>query len=116
MENNRNFFITIALSVLILTVWQVFYVNPRIEAERETARVEQERIAAEQSASPQGRPAAGDVPAPQGTAAPGGALPNAPGETREAAVAATPRVKIETPSLSGSINLVGGRIDDVRLN
>ena len=29
MENNRNFFITIALSVLILTVWQVFYMNPQ---------------------------------------------------------------------------------------
>ena len=29
MENNRNFFITIALSVLILTLWQVFYMNPR---------------------------------------------------------------------------------------
>ena len=32
MENNRNFFITIALSVLILTVWQVFYKQPRIDA------------------------------------------------------------------------------------
>jgi len=31
MENNRNFFITIALSVLILTLWQVFYMNPRVE-------------------------------------------------------------------------------------
>ena len=39
MENNRNFFITIALSVLILTLWQVFYMNPRIEAEREAAKV-----------------------------------------------------------------------------
>ena len=43
MENNRNFFITIALSVLILTLWQVFYMNPRIEAQREAARVEQAR-------------------------------------------------------------------------
>ena len=38
MENNRNFFITIALSVLILTLWQVFYMNPRIEGERELGR------------------------------------------------------------------------------
>ena len=30
-------------------------------------------------------------------------------------LAATPRVKIDTPSISGSINLTGGRIDDVRL-
>ena len=35
--------------------------------------------------------------------------------TREAALAATQRVKIDTPSISGSINLTGGRIDDVRL-
>ncbi len=78
MENNRNFFITIALSVLILTLWQVFYMNPKIEAERETARIEQERIAAEQkAAAPQnpGRPGtAGDTPAP-----PAGAVPGAPG-------------------------------------
>ena len=35
MENNRNFFITIALSVVILTLWQVFYMNPRIEAQQQ---------------------------------------------------------------------------------
>ncbi|RVD32148.1 hypothetical protein EN742_33050, partial [Mesorhizobium sp. M4A.F.Ca.ET.020.02.1.1] len=35
MENNRNFFITIALSVLILTLWQVFYMNPRVEQQRD---------------------------------------------------------------------------------
>ena len=40
MENNRNLFITIALSVLILTLWQVFYMNPRIEAERKAAELE----------------------------------------------------------------------------
>ncbi len=45
MENNRNFFITIALSVLILTLWQVFYMNPRVETQRETARIEAERQA-----------------------------------------------------------------------
>ena len=33
MENNRNFFITIALSVLILALWQYFYVLPRSEAQ-----------------------------------------------------------------------------------
>src|SRR5690606_31444946 len=32
-----------------------------------------------------------------------------------AAVAATPRVAIDTESLVGSINLVGGRLDDLRL-
>ncbi|RLP23910.1 membrane protein insertase YidC [Mesorhizobium sp. YM1C-6-2] len=112
MENNRNFFITIALSVLILTLWQVFYMNPKIERERETTRIEQERVAAEQkTAAPQSQGTAGDTPA-----TPPGAVPGAPGaESREAAVASTARIKIDTPSLSGSINLTGARIDDVRL-
>ena len=44
MENNRNLFITIALSVLILTLWQVFYMNPRIEAERKAAEIAAERV------------------------------------------------------------------------
>src|SRR5205085_10504213 len=39
----------------------------------------------------------------------------APTQTREAAIAAAPRVKIDTPSISGSISLKGGRIDDLSL-
>ena len=35
--------------------------------------------------------------------------------SREEALAATPRIKLETPSLFGSIDLKGGRIDDVSL-
>ncbi|MGE0502576.1 MAG: membrane protein insertase YidC [Rhizobiaceae bacterium] len=112
MENNRNFFITIALSVLILTLWQVFYVNPRIEAEREDARIEAEQEKPGQPAQPggeaPGQPEGGVPGSPPGT-------DGAPAATREAALAADPRVPLDTPSLSGSINLTGGRIDDVRL-
>ncbi|MET0575684.1 MAG: membrane protein insertase YidC [Mesorhizobium sp.] len=118
MENNRNFFITIALSVLILTLWQVFYMNPRIESQREAARIEAERVEAEK------KTAAPTVTTPEGVALPGAAAPGAAGVPgaegslaldRQSAIAATPRIQIDTPSLSGSINLKGGRIDDVRL-
>ena len=34
---------------------------------------------------------------------------------RDAAIAATPRIKIESPRISGSISLKGARIDDVAL-
>jgi YidC/Oxa1 family membrane protein insertase len=121
MENSRNFLITIALSVLILTVWQLFYMNPRIESERER---EQARIEAEQRQVQPGD--AADLPQPGDASVPGApagqpAVPGAgtalpTGEGREAALAASQRIRIDTPRLSGSINLVGARIDDLVLN
>src|SRR5690606_17639297 len=113
--NNRNFFITIALSVLILTLWQVFYMNPRIEAQREAARIEagreqsQDKTAADATApAAQASQQQGEIPSTPGAegAAPAG---------RDQALATTGRVKIDTPSLQGSINLTGARLDDLRL-
>ena len=115
MENNRNFFITIALSVLILTLWQVFYMNPRIETQRETARIEAERVAQQQPAQPQAGPA-GTVPTQPQAGVPGTpALPGAAPADRAQALAASNRVAIDTPSLKGSLNLTGARIDDLSL-
>lgn len=120
MENNRNFLITIILSVLILTLWQFFYVSPRVEAQREAARIESARVEAEKKAAgPETAPggAAGiPVPAPDATAP--GSVPGSDGTTeqnRDKALAATQRVVIDTPSLTGSINLTGGRLDDLKL-
>ncbi|RRH97187.1 membrane protein insertase YidC [Mesorhizobium tamadayense] len=117
MENNRNFFITIALSVLILTLWQVFYMNPKMEQQREQARIEQQRAEAQKKeAGGSANSGAAGTPAP----APG-TIPNAPGSEavtaagRDQAVAASKRIKIDTPSLEGSINLTGARLDDLRL-
>lgn len=116
MENNRNFFITIALSILVLTLWQVFYLGPKTEAQREQTRIEEQQRQTQQAAQ---SGTAGDTPQ----------LPNAasgtvPGHsdgavagtlTREAAVAQSQRVDIDTPSLRGSINLTGARLDDLYL-
>ncbi|AUX75045.1 membrane protein insertase OxaA/YidC [Sinorhizobium fredii] len=104
MENNRNYFVAIALSVLILVAWQFFYVNPRME---------KERIAAENAQQTQhAQPQQGGEPAAPGQALPGGAVP---GESRDQAVAKSARVAIDTPALSGSINLTGARFDDLKL-
>ena len=114
MEQNRNFFITIALSVVILTLWQVFYMNPRVETQREAAQIEAERVDAERASQPGGQgtdaaiPPVGGVP---GVAGVGGGTEAG----RAQAVATTQRVKIDTPSLAGSINLAGARLDDLRL-
>ncbi|WEK15907.1 MAG: membrane protein insertase YidC [Candidatus Ochrobactrum gambitense] len=120
MENKRNFFITIALSILILTLWQVFYLGPKTEAQREQARIEEQQRQAQQAAqtsqagngagdTPQTPAASGTIPGHGDVAAAGGAL------TREAAIAQTQRVQIDTPSLRGSINLTGARLDDLFL-
>jgi YidC/Oxa1 family membrane protein insertase len=53
-------------------------------------------------------------PGAQRGAAPS-SVPAVPAVTREAALAGSPRVKIDTPSLRGSIALKGGRIDDLVL-
>ncbi|MBX3582452.1 MAG: membrane protein insertase YidC [Rhizobiaceae bacterium] len=116
MENNRNFFITIALSVLILTLWQVFYMNPKIEREREAARIEQERIGGGQDVA--GQPATPATPAAQGQP-PQAGIPGTPAQPavadRAQAIASSGRVALDTPSLKGSINLTGARIDDISL-
>jgi YidC/Oxa1 family membrane protein insertase len=115
MENNRNFYITIVLSVLILGLWQYFYVLPRSERQAEATRIEEQRAAEQKKAAEAANPGGATAPA-----APG-AIPNAPGtyvttpEGRAQEVAKTARVKIDTPSLSGSINLTGGRLDDLKL-
>nr|WP_050589151.1 membrane protein insertase YidC [Mesorhizobium sp. L2C054A000] len=98
-----------------LGLWQYFYVLPRSEQQREAARIEEQRAAEQKKAAEAANP--GGTPAP---AAPG-AIPNAPGtyvttpEGRAQEVAKTARVNIDTPSLSGSINLTGARLDDLKL-
>ena len=113
MQNNRNFYITIALSILILTLWQVFYMNPKISAQREIQRVELERVEKEKLAQGKAPAANGTAPA-AGTPASDATAANS-ALTRDAALAQTQRIVIDTPSLSGSINLTGARFDDIVL-
>ncbi|KAB0680375.1 membrane protein insertase YidC [Aureimonas leprariae] len=120
MENNRNFLIAMALSIAVLVGWQFLVVNPRVAAQREAqqdagipAGSQQGSLQAPQT--PAGT-AQNDTPTPAGpeSVVPnGGAAGRAQG--REAAVAARPNVAIDTPTISGSINLKGARLDDLRL-
>jgi YidC/Oxa1 family membrane protein insertase len=108
MQNTKNFYITIVLSVLILMVWQIFYMNPKIEQQREQARIESLRLADEKAKATPG--------AAVGTAAPAGAEPvQATALSLDEALKQTPRVTIDTPNLKGSINLTGARFDDIVL-
>ncbi|WP_181708292.1 membrane protein insertase YidC [Chthonobacter rhizosphaerae] len=111
MGDNRNMILAVVLSAIVLLGWQYFIAGPQLEK----ARIAQEARQAEQAA--QQPPATGTDPAGSpSTVAPGGAAGGrATFATRAEAIAATPRVPIDTPELFGTVNLKGGRIDDVSL-
>src|SRR5689334_5457746 len=114
MTDQKNTILAIVLSALVLIAWQFYFGLPQMEKQKQI----QQQQAQDRSQQPPPLPQQGGTT--QAPSAPG-AAPQAtqPGAvqpmTREAALAASPRVRIETPSLSGSIALKGGRIDDLSL-
>jgi len=127
MGNNRDFMLAIGLSILVLVAWQYFFGMPELERQRERKAAQQEQ-AQQQGTTPSApAPSApGTAPAPAAGAPTGSggspAAPTVPGvvpsqeANRQAALTKTRRIAIETPSLTGSINLTGARIDDLKLN
>ncbi|MEO6395206.1 MAG: membrane protein insertase YidC, partial [Devosia sp.] len=113
-ENNRNMILAVVLSMVVLFGWQFFVAQPQLEKAQRQAE-----IAAQQAASSDaGIAAPGQGTAGTTTATPGTTAAATTGSTfadRTAAIAASSRVAIETGTLKGSINLTGGRIDDLQL-
>jgi YidC/Oxa1 family membrane protein insertase len=113
-EDNRNLLLAITLSVVILLGWQFFYAKPQMEKQQQIAQQNQQ-------AQSQPVPGTGVAPAPSAvpgqtaTTVPGAAPGTAVAATREQALAASPRVRIDTPRIAGSISLTGSRIDDISL-
>jgi YidC/Oxa1 family membrane protein insertase len=99
--DNKNFLLAIVLSMLIIFGWQYFYAMPLQQQLTEQTQTAQ--------------PGAGN----QATPATGGNVPGAAAGlgvvNRDEALAAAPRVKIETPFVAGSINLKGAVFDDLHL-
>ncbi|RTL53638.1 MAG: membrane protein insertase YidC [Bradyrhizobiaceae bacterium] len=119
MQDNRNTILAVVLSGLVLIAWQYFYNMPQMEKQRlaqQHAAQQAQRQAAD-PANPSVSPATTQTPA-AGSAGPvpgGTPAQNAPIQDRATVIAASPRVKIDTPSVGGSISLKGARIDDVEL-
>ena len=118
MNDSRNTILAVILSGLVLIAWQYFYNIPQMERQRAQSQTQTELAktapAPAPTSAPSGAPGeAGSTPAQTpGTPA---ATANAPVVNRDAAIEANPRVKIDTPSVSGSISLKGARIDDLSL-
>jgi len=113
MNDNRNTILAVILSGVVLIAWQYFYNVPQMEKQRAAQQAQSELA----KSAPPAAPATPSNPPSQAGSAPSAAPAAAPAQTvsRDAAIAATPRVRIETPRLSGSISLKGARIDDLSL-
>ncbi|MDZ4367075.1 MAG: membrane protein insertase YidC, partial [Afipia sp.] len=120
MIENRNTILAVILSGLVLIAWQYIYNIPQMEKQRaaQQAELAQKQAANPAATAPGATPTPGTTPAAptqQAGAPTTPAAAAAPVQPRPTVIAASPRVKIETPSISGSIALTGARIDDVAL-
>ncbi|MFC7052444.1 membrane protein insertase YidC [Hansschlegelia quercus] len=111
--DTRNTILAVVLSIAVLLGWQYFFARPQIEAQRANQATQQALTDNKDAAAPLPTTSA----APAATPQPGApATAGAPaGATQPQASRDAPRVKIDSERLSGSIALVGGRIDDVSL-
>ena len=90
---NRNLIAAMSLSMAILIGWQLYFVEPELEAQRDAYNAEQ---AAQQTQTQT-----------QTTQSLSEAAPLATDEGR--------RIQIETANVSGSLSTMGARIDDIVL-
>ena len=104
----KNYILAIALSLGVIVLWQMYFPQPGRQQAPQQPSVEVTTTQPGGTGVPQA-PAAGT--APGGSVVPGAAL----ALPREAVLEQNARVKIDTPVLSGSINLKGARLDDLRL-
>jgi YidC/Oxa1 family membrane protein insertase len=118
MGEHKNTILAIVLSLLVVVGWQYFVGYPQMQRQQEQEKLkQQEQTQLKPGAAQPVQPGAIQPGAPEVPGAPNAGLPAAQAQaaTREAVIGATPRIAIDTPRLGGSIDLKGGRIDDLTL-
>src|SRR5271169_2430848 len=98
MGDHKNTILAIVLSLIVVVGWQYFIGYPQMEHQKQQAELKRQ----EQTQVLPGAQPGAVAPAQQTT-------------SREAVIGTTPRVAITTPRLGGSVDLKGGRIDDLTL-
>src|SRR5579872_70377 len=119
MTDNRNTILAVILSGLVLLGWQYFFNIPQMEKQRAAQLAQSQVIKPAQETGNTAAPQTGSAPAPSANTpaanAPAAGQANAAPVSRETAIASSPRVKIDSPRLTGTISLKGARIDDLSL-
>jgi YidC/Oxa1 family membrane protein insertase len=105
-DQNKNLILATVLSLAVILVWTVFFPAPEIAAPAETSIVSADSTVATPDAVTALTPTAQTDTA--NVVATGAAAPTALLEAQ--------RTAIETPRLSGTISLLGGRIDELKLS
>ena len=117
MQNldQKNLIVAIVLSIVIVLGFEFFYNLPRLEREKAQKAQEAAKQATTEVMTPAPAMPGSTAPSLPGSTPPAvpGAVPAAP--PAAAAPALQPRVKIDAPSLTGSIRIAGARLDDLQL-
>ena len=93
---SKNLIAASILSMLVLIGWQVYFVEPELQAERDAYNQAQTQS---------------DLPSATAEVSATAALTDAPARPSDDAT----RIMIETPSITGSLTTKGARLDDVIL-
>ena len=117
-EDTRNLFVAAALSLLVMIAWQYFYAGPLYQREHQ-AQMQANQVndpppasEAQPSATPGATASPPGVPASRHPA--GRRRRDRAGDSQRGA-GGEPPGDIDTPSVGGSIDLKGGKIDDIVL-
>jgi len=100
-DQNKNLLLATGLSFLVIFVWFILFPPEQTQIPPEIVAAQVDGVAA--------------VPLADGTIVAAAPALETPAETREEQLLETARVEIKTARLSGSISLLGGRIDDLHL-
>ncbi len=103
-DQNKNLILAVVLSGIVMLVWSVWFQPPPQPVDLTLP-----------SESAQTADGTGVSTPPAAAAADGTVTPVIPENANTAALETAERVKIDTPELSGSITLFGGRLDDLKL-
>ena len=117
MSDQKNLILAVAISLLILIAFDVFYNQPRMQAQKEAMLEQQARQEQAIATGATGRD--GGIPdAPggvQGGAPIAESAPNLEPRDRKEILAENPRIRIEGDRVHGSLSLKGARLDDLTL-